>query len=116
MQNVRLCWQFVDILWLFIFPMPHLAGGKMFDGWLARAITVRLLLMALSLPSTVVAEGSNHAPYAIVAILVIAVAKGDLVIMHHMEAGRAELYWKWVYRGWLGLVTLLLIAGHVLTD
>lgn len=28
MENVRLLWQFVDVLWLFIFPMLHFAGAK----------------------------------------------------------------------------------------
>jgi len=62
----------------------------MFDGWFPRAITVWLLLMALSLPATVMAEGSNHAAYTIIAILVIAAAKSDLVIMHY----RAAPHWN----------------------
>ena len=66
----------------------------MFDGWFPRAITEWLLIMALSLPSTVMAEGSNHAAYTIIAILVIAAAKSGLVIMHYMKAGRAEPHWN----------------------
>jgi hypothetical protein len=70
--------------------------------------------MALSLLSTLLAEGSDHATYAIVMIFVIASAKADLVIMHYMEAGRAEPHWKLMYRAWLGVVTALLIGGHIL--
>jgi heme/copper-type cytochrome/quinol oxidase subunit 4 len=69
--------------------------------------------MALSLVSTLLAEGSGHAVYAVVAIFVIAAAKADLVIMHYMEAGRTEPHWKFMYRAWLGIVTVLLISGHI---
>jgi hypothetical protein len=62
-----------------------------------QARTIWLVLMALSLVSTFLAEGSGHARFAMVAIFVIAAAKGDLVIMHYME-----------------VVTALLIGGHVL--
>jgi heme/copper-type cytochrome/quinol oxidase subunit 4 len=81
--------------------------------WSPRASTILLLLMALSVLSTVMAEGSDHAMYAVVAIFVIAVAKADLVIMHYMEAGRAERHWLIMYRAWLGIVTVLLISGHI---
>jgi O-glycosyl hydrolase len=83
------------------------------QGWTPRASTIWLLLMSLSLLSTLLAEGSDHAGYAIVAIFVIAAAKGDLVIMHYMEAGRAEPHWKFLYRAWLGIVTVVLISGHI---
>jgi hypothetical protein len=69
--------------------------------------------MGLSLLSTLLAEGSGHAVYAIVTIFIIAAAKGDLVITHYMEAGRAEPHWKLLYRSWLGVVTVLLISGHI---
>jgi hypothetical protein len=59
------------------------------------------------------AEGSDHAAYAVAAIFVIAAAKGDLVIMYYMEAGRAEPHWKFMYRAWLGIMTVLLICGHI---
>jgi Prokaryotic Cytochrome C oxidase subunit IV len=81
--------------------------------WSPRASTIWLLLIALLLISTLLAEGSGHAVYAIVTIFVIAAAKGDLVIMHYMEAGRAEPHWKHLYRAWLGIVTVLLISGHI---
>jgi Prokaryotic Cytochrome C oxidase subunit IV len=83
------------------------------QGWSPRPSTIWLLLMALSLVSTLMAERSGHAVYAIVGIFVIAVAKGDLVIMHYMEAGRAEPHWQIMYRIWLGVVTALLIGGHI---
>jgi hypothetical protein len=67
----------------------------------------------LSLLSTLLAEGSKHAAYAVVTIFIIAAAKGDLVIMHYMEAGRAAPHWKFMYRAWLGTVTVLLITGHI---
>jgi Prokaryotic Cytochrome C oxidase subunit IV len=82
--------------------------------WPPQARTIWLLLIALSLLSTLLAESSNHAEYAIVTIFSIAAAKGDLVIMHYMEAGRAAPHWKFMYRGWLGIVTVLLIGGHIL--
>jgi Prokaryotic Cytochrome C oxidase subunit IV len=85
----------------------------MMFGGAPRASTIWLLLIALSLISTLLAEGSGHAVYAIGTIFVIAAAKGDLVIMHYMEAGRAEPHWKFLYRAWLGLVTVLLISGHI---
>jgi Prokaryotic Cytochrome C oxidase subunit IV len=85
----------------------------MMKGWSPRASTIWLLLMMLSLLSTLLAEGSEHAIYAIVTIFVIAAAKGDLVIMHYMEAARAEPHWKLLYRAWLGIVTVLLISGHI---
>jgi heme/copper-type cytochrome/quinol oxidase subunit 4 len=85
----------------------------MMNGWSPRASTIWLLLMALSLLSTLLAEGSDHATYAIVTIFVIASAKADLVIMHYMEAGRAVPHWRLMYRAWLGVVTVLLISGHI---
>jgi heme/copper-type cytochrome/quinol oxidase subunit 4 len=85
----------------------------MMQRWSPRASTIWLLLIALSLVSTVVAEGSDHALYAVLAIFVIAAAKADLVIVHYMEAGRAERRWLIMYRAWLGIVTVLLISGHI---
>jgi uncharacterized membrane protein len=85
----------------------------MMNGWSPRASTIWLLLMALSLLSTLLAEGSDRAIYAVIVIFVIAAAKGDLVIMHYMEAGRAEPHWRLMYRAWLGVVTVLLISGHI---
>ncbi len=78
--------------------------------------TIWLILLALSLFSTFVAEGSGHATYAIGAIFIIAAAKGDLVIMHYMEAAHAEPHWKFMYRAWLALVTLLMVAGHLIAQ
>lgn len=94
-------------------PDAILSGGKMMQPWSPRASTIWLLLMAMSLLSTVLAEGSEHAAYAIITIFVIAAAKGDLIIMHYMEAGRAEPHWKFLYRAWLAVVTLLLVSGHI---
>jgi Prokaryotic Cytochrome C oxidase subunit IV len=88
----------------------------MTNGWSPQPSTVRLLLllMALSLLSTLLVERFDHAAYAVGAIFVIAAVKSDLVIMHYMEAGRAEPHWKFLYRGWLVIVTVLLIGGHVI--
>jgi Prokaryotic Cytochrome C oxidase subunit IV len=86
---------------------------QMMKPWAPRASTIWLLLMALTLLSTLLAEGSEHAEYAVVTIFVIAAAKGDLVIMHYMEAGHAQPHWKLLYRAWLGVVTVLLISGHI---
>jgi Prokaryotic Cytochrome C oxidase subunit IV len=72
------------------------------------------MLMALTLMSTLMAEGSDHAVYAVAGIFFIAAAKGDLIIMHYMEAGRAEPHWQHMYRAWLGAVSMLLIGGHIL--
>jgi hypothetical protein len=90
--------------------------GKMMNGWSSQSSAVRLLmlLMALSLLSTLLVERFNHAASAITAIFVIAALKSDLVIIHYMEARRAELHWKLLYRGWLVLVTALLIGGHLM--
>jgi Prokaryotic Cytochrome C oxidase subunit IV len=88
--------------------------GQLIKRWSPRARTIWLLLMALSLVSTLLAEGSDHAVYAVAAIFVISAAKGDLVIMHYMEASKAEPHWKFLYRAWLGVVTVLLISGHIL--
>jgi Prokaryotic Cytochrome C oxidase subunit IV len=85
----------------------------MMIGGSPRPSTIWLMLMALSLLSTLLAEGSDHAIFAIVMIFVIAAAKGDLVIMHYMEARRAESHWKFLYRAWLGIVTVLLVSGHI---
>jgi Prokaryotic Cytochrome C oxidase subunit IV len=87
--------------------------GQLIKRRAPRARTIWLLLMALSLVSTLLAEGSDHAVYAVVAIFVISAAKGDLVIMHYMEASKAEPHWKFLYRAWLGVVTVLLITGHI---
>jgi hypothetical protein len=73
-----------------------------------------MLLMALSLLSTLLVERFDHAEFAVAAIFVIAAVKGDLVIMHYMEAARAEPHWKFMYRGWLVIVTVLLIGGHIM--
>jgi caa(3)-type oxidase subunit IV len=87
--------------------------GQLIKRWTPKPRTIWLLLMALSVLSTVMAEGFDHAVYAVVAIFVIAAAKADLVIVHYMEAGRAEPHWKFMYRAWLGIVTVLLIGGHI---
>ena len=76
--------------------------------------TIWLTLMALSLFSTFVAEGSKHSLYAICAIFVIAALKGDLVIIHYMEVRHAEPHWRFMYRSWLVAMVVLLIAGHVI--
>ena len=82
---------------------------------LPKARTIWLILMLLSLFSTFVAEGSGQASYPIIIIFVIAAVKSDLVIMHYMEAGRAASHWKLMYRAWLVLVTVLMLAGHLVT-
>jgi heme/copper-type cytochrome/quinol oxidase subunit 4 len=81
--------------------------------WSPRARTIWLLLIALTVLSTVMAERSEHAIYAVAAIFVIAAIKCDLVIVHYMEAHRAERHWLIMYRAWLGIVTLLLVTGHI---
>jgi bacteriorhodopsin len=76
--------------------------------------SIWLILMALSLFSTFVAEGSKHALYAIGAVFIIAAVKGDLVIIHYMEARHAAPHWRFMYRSWLVAMVVLLIAGHVI--
>ncbi len=83
------------------------------QGQLTKPMAIWLTLMALSLFSTFVAEGSEHAAYAIGAIFVISAIKGDLVIMHYMEAGDADPQWRMMYRTWLIMMTILLIGSHV---
>ncbi len=76
--------------------------------------TIWLLLISLTLISTFVAEVFSQAHFAVISIFVIAAAKGDLVIIHYMEAGSAQPHWKIMYRIWLGVVTLMLIFAHLI--
>jgi Prokaryotic Cytochrome C oxidase subunit IV len=77
------------------------------------ARTVWLILIGLTLVSTLLAERSHQAHLAIIFIFAISAAKGDLVLIHYMEARKAEPHWLIMYRFWLFVVAAVLAIGHV---
>jgi heme/copper-type cytochrome/quinol oxidase subunit 4 len=77
------------------------------------ARNVWLILIALTLVSTLLAEKSHQAHIAIVFIFAISAAKGDLVLIHYMEARSAEPHWIIMYRIWLIVVASVLAIGHL---
>jgi hypothetical protein len=78
------------------------------------ARTVWLILMGLTLVSTLLAEKSHQAHIAILFIFAISAAKGDLVLIHCMEAHAADPHWIIMYRMWLLVVASVLTIGHLL--
>lgn len=79
----------------------------------SRPLIIWLALAGLTLLSVVFAERAHWRGIAIVAMFVIAAAKGELVLAQYMEIGAAERHWRILYRVWLGAVTMLLIAGNL---
>jgi len=76
--------------------------------------TVWLVLIGLTLVSTLVAEKAHQAHIAILFIFALSAAKGDLVLIHYMEARRAEPHWIIMYRMWLLVVASVMVIGHLL--
>ncbi|WP_068071544.1 cytochrome C oxidase subunit IV family protein [Novosphingobium lentum] len=81
--------------------------------WLPRLSTVWLILVGMTIGSTLLAEESAHARFAIAAIFLIAAIKSELVLTNYMEAGRAEPQWRWLYRLWITAITVLMIGWHL---
>jgi hypothetical protein len=82
--------------------------------WRPRVSTVWLMLLGLTNGSVLLAEGATIGAARIVGIFVIAAVKSELVLQHFMEAARAERHWRWLYRLWIGVITLMLIVGHTM--
>ena len=74
---------------------------------------VWLALAALTLTSTLIAETAHHSAYSVIIIFAIAALKAELVLTNYMEARKAEPHWIWMYRGWIAVVTVMLIAGYL---
>ena len=71
-------------------------------------------LVALTLCSALTSEEGGLSPLAIVAIFAFAALKAEIVLDNFMEAPRAQPHWQWLYRLWIGAVTIVLTAGFVL--
>jgi Prokaryotic Cytochrome C oxidase subunit IV len=72
---------------------------------------VGALLMTLTLVSATISEERGLTQIAAVGLFIIAAIKAELVLDHFMEAPQAEAHWKWLFRAWISLVTLLLCIG-----
>lgn len=70
-------------------------------------------LIGLTIVSAVIAATAHHGAVVVIAIFTIAAIKADLVLVDFMEAGHAEPQWLWLYRLWIGIVTIVLIAGNL---
>jgi tetrahydromethanopterin S-methyltransferase subunit D len=78
-----------------------------------RPCLVGAALMTLTLVSATVSEERGLTQLAAVGLFIIAAIKAELVLDNFMEAPQAEAHWKWLYRGWIAVVTLLLSIGFV---
>ena len=59
---------------------------------------------------------SGAVPYrALVYVIVFgaAVIKGQMVAVHFMETGKAHPTWNGLYRTWIVMIGLALLAGHL---
>jgi hypothetical protein len=74
-----------------------------------------LVLTLLSLASARVGGADTFNQFAIVALFAIAGLKAVLVLEVFMEASLAERHWHWLYRAWIAVVTMILMAGFVLS-
>tara|TARA_R110000824_G_scaffold104360_13_gene247775 strand:- start:16478 stop:16741 length:264 start_codon:yes stop_codon:yes gene_type:complete len=72
---------------------------------------VGVILVGLTLASAAISEERGLTQAAVVGMFIIAAFKASLVLDHFMEAPLAESHWKWLYRGWIAVVTLMLCIG-----
>ncbi len=84
--------------------------------WSKRLWPAWLVLTLLTLAATRVGGASGLSKVAIVALFGIAALKANLVLETFMEASHAERHWRWLYRAWIAAVTMILIAGFVLSE
>jgi uncharacterized membrane protein len=81
----------------------------------ARPVAIWVALMSLTLVSVLFAERIHWGSIAIVAMFMIAGVKGELVVAHYMEVGRALPHWRVAYRVWLVAVTFMLTVAHLIS-
>ena len=80
----------------------------------ARPMAIWIALVALTLVSVLLAERIHWGGIAVVAMFLIAGAKGELVVAHYMEIGRALPHRRVAYRVWLVAVTFMLTVAHLI--
>jgi tetrahydromethanopterin S-methyltransferase subunit D len=68
-------------------------------------------LMTLTLVSATISEERGLTQISAVGLFIIAAIKAELVLDNFMEAPQAEAHWKWLYRGWIAVITLMLSIG-----
>ena len=71
-------------------------------------------LVVLTLVSALTSEEGGLSPLAIVAIFALAAFKAELVLDNFMEAPQAEKHWQWLYRLWIGAVTVMLTLAFAI--
>jgi len=69
---------------------------------------VALGLVALTLCSAFTSGEGGLSTVSIIAIFAFAALKAELVLDNFMEAPHAEKHWQWLYRLWIGVVTIML--------
>lgn len=68
-------------------------------------------LVGLTLASYLLAHEAGLTALAAIAMFAIAAFKSELVLVNFMEANHAKRQWLWLYRLWIGAVTIILVVG-----
>ena len=76
-----------------------------------RPCLVGAALMTLTLVSATVSEERGLTQLAAFGLFIIAAIKAELVLNHFMEAPHAEPNLKWLYCGWIAVITLMFSIG-----
>ena len=69
------------------------------------------VLVTLTLGSWVLAVDDGLSSLSAVAMFAIAAFKSELVLIHFMEARRAERHWLQLYRAWIIVVALFWVQA-----
>lgn len=75
-----------------------------------------LVLTLLTLASARVGGDDRFSEFAIMILFAIAGFKATLVLEIFMEAPLADRHWRWLYRTWIAVMTMILMAGFVLAE
>ncbi len=81
--------------------------------WNAPAV-VWCVLCGLTLLSVALVEGGWSRSVASIAIVLIAVTKSRVIILHYMEANRAARHWRFLYETWNFAVAATIVIGYVM--
>jgi hypothetical protein len=76
---------------------------------------VWIALVALTVLAVAICEGQWLGTYSSLVIVLIAAAKGRLIILHYMEAKHAAPHWRFLYETWNFSATAIIIIGHYVT-
>lgn len=79
------------------------------------ATVIWMVLVALTLTSLLIVEGSLLGPYSSIVIVLIAAAKSRMVILHYMEAKHAPQHWRFLYETWNFAATAIIVIGQYMT-